>query len=160
MDKTIKLFASLKELGISPKMETFIERKKVQKTVYLLDKTFGLNFGYSYNWYLHGPYSPEVTKIIYGVLEGESRQNAALNHDCLPEEDLEKIKRMKAFLGDDLNSTDELELLASIQFLLDCIGKSSSRDNEIIAFLNEKKPYFSIGEIKAAIQRLRRLESQ
>lgn len=157
MNKTDKLFASLKLLGINPQMETFSDRKKVQKAVYLLDKAFGLNFDYSYNWYLHGPYSPDVTKIMYDVLEGKSHNSA--NKSCLSDDEAARITRMKEFLGSDLQSTDQLELLASVQFLLDCTKKSATRENEIINFLRQKKPYFSTVEVKRAIDRLEKLKS-
>jgi len=68
--KRSRLFASLRVLGIHPKMDTFADRKKVQKLVYLLDKVFDLGFDFSYSWYLHGPYSPEVTSLVFDVIEG------------------------------------------------------------------------------------------
>ncbi len=157
MNKTDKLFASLKLLGINPRMETFSERKKVQKAVYLLDKTFGLNFFYSYNWYLYVPYSPEVAQIIFGVLE--DKKNTPVNTNILQEEEIKKIKRMKEFLGSDIHSTDQLELLASVQFLIDCAGKSPTKENEIIDFLKQKKPYFSTDEVRRAIKRLEKLKN-
>jgi uncharacterized protein YwgA len=158
MNKSVKLFASLSELGINPKMETFSERKRVQKTVYLLDKVFGMNFGYSYNWYLHGPYSPEVADIIFGVLEG--RKNIDFSSGTLSNEDLRKIGKMKAFLGNDLTSNDTLELLVSVHFLLDCTLNNESRKEEIIKFLNQKKPYFTNNEINAALKRMQTLRNE
>jgi uncharacterized protein YwgA len=157
MNKTDKLFASLKLLGINPRMETFSERKKVQKAVYLLDKTFGLNFDYSYNWYLYGPYSPEVTQIIFRVLQDKTHN--PVNTNILQEEEIKKIKRMKEFLGSDIQSTDQLELLASVQFLLDCAGNSRTKENKIIDFLKQKKPYFGTDEVRRVIKRLEKLKN-
>jgi uncharacterized protein YwgA len=158
MSKTGKLFASLKEVGISPKMETFSERKRVQKMVYLLDKVFHLNFGYSYNWYLYGPYSPELTRIIFDVIEKEHEDIAEPIE--LSREDKEKIRRLKLFLNDDIESNDTLELLVSLHYLLKCWPKSDSKVEDAVDFLKSKKPYFSDEEISNALTRLQNLESQ
>jgi len=106
MDRTSKLFASLRVLGINPKMETFTERKQVQKLAYLLDKVFGMSFDFSYNWYLHGPYSPEVTKKIFDVIEG--REVIRSDPGILQDGDVRKIEQLKSFLGSDINSSDKL----------------------------------------------------
>jgi hypothetical protein len=152
---TSRLFSSLVAIGINPKMQTFAERKRVQKTVYLLDKVFEMNFGYPYSWYLHGPYSPYVTQIVFDVLEG--RESTDANPTTLSNEDLAKIERMRTFLGPDLLSNDTLELLVSVHFLLSC-GRNT--DRQIIEFLNEKKPYFSNEQIILAIHRIRNLTNQ
>ena len=158
MDDTLRLFASLAALDINPKMETFSERKKVQKMVYLLDKVFHLNFGYSYNWYLHGPYSPELTRIIFDVIEQE-REDIAEPVE-LSREDREKITRLKIFLNYDIESTDTLELLVSLHYLLNCWPESNSRVENAVNFLKSKKPYFSNEEISNALRRLQDLENQ
>lgn len=156
MDKTSKVFASLKALGISPRMETFSERKRVQKIVYLLDKVFNLGFGFSYNWYLHGPYSPSLTQIIFDVIEREHPVNT--DPSVLSAKDKNNINRLKAFLKDDLESNDVLELLVSLHYLIGCSGKSDSEINAAVDFLKSKKPYFSDKEISEAVKRLQDLE--
>ena len=158
MSETGRLFACLKMLGISPRMETFSERKRVQKMVYLLDKVFHLNFGYSYNWYLHGPYSPELTRIIFDLIEKE-REDIA-KPVKLSAADRAKISRLKLFLCDDIESTDALELLVSLHYLLNCSSDSDSRIEDAVNFLKSKKPYFSDEEISNALKRLQDLENQ
>jgi uncharacterized protein YwgA len=156
-DNASRLFASLAALGINPKMETFGERKRVQKTVYLLDNVFGMGFNYNYSWYLHGPYCPSVTQIIFDVVERRRCVDANPNH--LSNEDLCRIERMKSFLGEDLFSNDALELLVSVDYLLSCTRKSDSQDREITEFLNVKKPYFTDDQIAIAIQRMKTIRS-
>lgn len=46
-------------------VDEFDDRLKNQKIMYLLQE-FDLDFGYTYNWYLYGPYCKEVTKDTYG----------------------------------------------------------------------------------------------
>ena len=155
MNRTSKLFASLHALGINPRMETFTERKKVQKLVYLLDKVFGLNLKFPYSWYLHGPYSPMVTKIIYDVIEGRQRVDPYTKP--LSGGTLEKIDRMKSFLGNDIHFNDNLELLASLHFVMERAKESGLTLEDAIEFLKTKKPYFTNEEIQKAIDRFRTL---
>jgi len=151
-----KLFAGLHLLGIDPAMETFAERKKVQKLVYLLDKVFGMNFKFPYSWYLHSPYSPMVTKIVFDVIEG--RQIVDPDLEVLSDKDLGRIDQLKSFLGNDIDSNDRLELLVSLHFLLQHAKKEGFTQEDIIAFLKSKKPYFTDKEISDAIDQLRTLE--
>ena len=158
MNRTSKLFASLRALGINPKMNTFAERKKVQKLVYMLDKVFGMDFKFPYNWYLHGPYSPEVTKIVFDVVEG--RQVVRPNPEVLSGRDLTKIDQMKSFLGNDVDSNDRLELLVSLHFLMRYLEDPRITLEDVVAFLKAKKPYFTDEEISDAIDQLRKLKNQ
>jgi uncharacterized protein YwgA len=158
MNRTSRLFASLSALGINPEMTTFAERKKVQKLVYLLDKVFGMGFHFSYSWYLHGPYSPEVTKIVFDVIEG--RQIAGSSTEVLSSADLAKIDRLKSFLGKEMDSNDKLELLVSLHFLIERSRNQRLTQKDVIAFLKSKKPYFTDEEIAGAIDRLQILEDQ
>jgi len=158
MSRTYRLFASLKTLGINPKMATFAERKKVQKLVYLMDKLFGMDLGFSYSWYLHGPYSPEVTKIVFDVIEG--RQIEGSNQEALSRRDIARIDRLKSFLGKDIDSNDELELLVSLHFLIERSRNSKLSQKDVVDFLKSKKPYFTDEEIAEAIDKLRSLEHQ
>jgi uncharacterized protein YwgA len=157
MNNTERLFSSLAALGITPKMQTFAERKRVQKTIYLLDKVFEMKFNYVYSWYLHGPYSPQVAQIVFDVVEGRKKIDA--NPANLSAEDLIKIEHMKNSLKEDLYSNDTLELLVSVDYLLDCAANKSSKEKEIIEFLNVKKPYFTNNEIIAAMNRIQTLRN-
>ena len=48
--------------------ESFDDRLMSQKKVYLL-QSLGTDLGYTYNWYVRGPYSPSLTNNIYNNLE-------------------------------------------------------------------------------------------
>lgn len=161
MAKKSRLFASLQVLGIHPKMDTFADRKKVQKLVYMLDKAFDMGFNFSYNWYLHGPYSPEVTRLVFDVIEG--RQVVSSNPGILSTKDLRKIDRMKLFLGNDIKFNDKLELLVSLHYLMQYLKDPRMRARgltleDIINFLKAKKPYFTDEEIQNCIDQLKILE--
>ena len=44
-------------------IDTFMDRLIMQKAVYLAQAA-GVNLGYYYHWYLHGPYSPSLTRDV------------------------------------------------------------------------------------------------
>jgi len=158
MRQKSKLFASLHILGINPKMDTFADRKRVQKLVYLLDKVFGMRFNFSYNWYLHGPYSPEVTKLVFDVIE--RGQAVRSDPEVLSREDARRIHRMESFLGNDIDSNDKLELLVSLHFLMQYLRQPKVTMRDIITFLKSKKPYFTDEEISNCIDHLKMLGDQ
>lgn len=100
---------------------------------------------------------PEVTRIVFDVVEG--RQNGTPDSTDLTREDQNKIESLKTFLGQaDIDSTDKLELLVSVHYLLDCyrLSKTKTTDvaTDVVTFLKEKKPYFSTEEVFRAIDRI------
>lgn len=145
-----RLVACLKALGFEPSMKTFADRKKMQKLVYILQEVFGVDIGSNFSWYIHGPYAPDLTRLLFEITEsGSTVQVGALDKSNLP-----KIEKVKAFLGNTINSTDKLELLGSLHYLKS-LGKSQSvNDLEIMAVLKEKKPYFKDKDIAWAWQKL------
>ena len=130
-----KLVASLKAMGVSPKMETFNDRLRLQKLVWLMQK-FGVKLDFGYSWYLHGPYSPELTRTLYEIVQDNPTQD-----ETIGTRDLTRILNLRRVLGGDLDSADKLELLASIDFLKHSAGPLTKED--LKSFLAETKPYFN-----------------
>ena len=62
----LKLF--LDALEISSEISTLEDRKRVQKAVYIGQEA-GVDLGYSYGWYLLGPYSPELTQNYFTLAQ-------------------------------------------------------------------------------------------
>ena len=58
-------------LGLSFQVETFEDRLIMQKAIYLAQAA-GVNLGYFYHWYLHGPYSPSLTRDEFAIAMGIS----------------------------------------------------------------------------------------
>jgi len=127
-----------KQLGIGK--EDFSERLISQKKVFMLGK-FGVDLGFSYNWYIHGPYSPELTTYIYENL------NILNELDCsdysLNPEVTEKIETVNNFKKDIPKRMDEAswyELLASIVYLNErTLKRADSLYEELVKF----KPQFT-----------------
>ena len=154
MGNRSKLLAALKAAGLDPSVASFDERKKVQKLVYLL-QLFGINLGFSYSWYLHGPYSPDLTKVLFDTL-GNLKSiplNVGLTHD-----DERKLERLKAFLGERIKSTDFLELLVSLHYLRRIGSSSGASKEDILRVLKEKKPFFADREVVNCWEKLEELD--
>ena len=97
-----------------------------------------------------------MTATLFDVIE--RGQIVRSDPKVLLAEDLRKIDQLKSFLGDDLDSNDKLELLVSLHFLMQYLKDPNITQEDVVAFLKAKKPYFTDEEIFEAIDRLRTLE--
>ena len=128
-------------------VDTFSDRKKLQKLVYLTEN-FGIDLGFTFTWYIHGPYSSNLTRVMF-----DKEQGTTMKLNTIP--DLkDKITRLRTFLGDDINSCDKLELLASLHYVSCVVDDPISCKNEIFEILAEQKPQFTKEEVKNAYDRL------
>jgi len=151
-----KMLACLKLLGVKPKMESFSDRKKMQKITYLLP-VFGIDIGLdinSYSWYLHGPYSPKLTETLFEIVENPD--DVIVGE--LNEEEVEIVERVKKILAKDIESLDFLELLVSLHFLVQEAKKYDLGAEVAIEFLKKKKSYFSDKEIQYALMKVRMIK--
>ena len=48
-------------------IDTISERILLQKKIYLA-QDIGLSLGYGYSWYIHGPYSTDLTSVAYQII--------------------------------------------------------------------------------------------
>jgi hypothetical protein len=136
--------AYLKSLGLDD-LDTFSGRVSIQKVVYLL-KQFGADLRFGYNWYAHGPYSPDLTRTLFNASPEDRNATAEPTAD-----ELRIINNLRNFLGTDLYSVDSLELVASLIYLINrgSMYELTSKA-KIISFLREKKPHFSDEQIEKA----------
>lgn len=136
-----KLEQSLNILGIDPNTDSFSNRKRLQKITYLLEKS-GVDFGFEFSWYLHGPYSPSLTRVLYKE-EQEKERNMSISKD-----EKKQILTIKQLLGNDLKSSDTLELIASLHYLISLGRLQKKSDEEIYELFRELKPFFSERDTK------------
>ena len=117
-------------------ISTVEDRMEVQKAIYLAQAA-GVSLGYSYGWYVKGPYSPALTRDYYG-LGSEDGQSAKLKSSAV-----EKLNRVKALMAapiDGLRRPQKLELLASLHYLLRQSGMSEATAKKRIT---ATKPHLS-----------------
>jgi hypothetical protein len=135
--------AFLKALGFSEELGTFEGRLRIQKSVYLL-REFGIDLGFRHHWYIHGPYSPGLTRELFSRAQPSGAPRA------LTDEELRAVNEMRNFLGEDLYSADALELIVSLIFLIRYGPPDYDSKQKIVTFLDAAKPHFSRDQIDAA----------
>ncbi len=117
--ESIELGFILRQIpGCEFSMDEFEGRLSLQKVVYLL-QAFGVNLGYSFSWYLRGPYCSLLAtngftlERVYNMLP--DHQTKFRNQRAQ-----KKFQRFTKFInGKDLES---LEILASAHYLKECLG--------------------------------------
>jgi uncharacterized protein YwgA len=149
MSKFSDAMAFLQALGLGRDMDSFTSRKRTQKIVYLL-KQFGADLKFGYTWYLHGPYSPELTRILFNPTDDDLKLKRELTRA-----ELDAVNRMRNFLADDLYSVDSLELIVSLIYLIKHAPELGYDTRaKIVRFLREQKPQFLGDEIEACWEKL------
>ena len=136
---TLKLF--LEQLDIKLGIETVEDRKRVQKAVYLGQRT-GIDLSYRFGWYLMGPYSTTLTKDYYGLAESLASINDQDTRNYQLQASIKtKLKRALPLLNPpetvSLSKEQWLELVASYDFLRH-VSKQSHED--AVDILTKEKP--------------------
>lgn len=93
-------------------MLTFSNRLRLQKIIYLL-QAHGIDLGYTFAWYLYGPYSTELTRQAFNI-------NSFLDLKQVRFEDENIEKSFNEFickLGKNKNDDFWLEVASSIHLL-------------------------------------------
>ena len=121
MDKRLRnLQIVLGGLGIDTGIETIDQRVTLQKAIYLTQAA-GVPLRYRYNWYVMGPYSPDLTRDYYALHEQPEEGNEDSHGMALREPFASAVKKLKAVIDapgeDQLSKRDWLELLSSVHYL-------------------------------------------
>lgn len=140
-------------LGISK--DTFDERLLSQKKVFLLQE-LGVDMGYSYNWYVRGPYSPDLANYIFNNLDILKEQD--LSGYQLSEESCQKIESVNNLASKKPVTINSLaswyELLASVLFIHKLWHKN---EDDVFACLKQYKPQYTQEQFDAAVSELKAL---
>ena len=111
-------------------MNAFAEKLKVQKIIYLLQE-YGVNLGYSYEWYIRGPYCKQVSVDAHSILD-----DGIIRPPEQTSIDLNQIQQFNQKLGSHLDDATWLEIAASIVYLKNEYYSKNSLD-EVIGSLIE-----------------------
>ncbi len=119
----LKLF--LDELGVPDSIDTIDDRKRVQKAVYLGQRS-GLDLGYRFGWYLKRPYSTSLTKDYYTLADEIASDGRDYEGKTLPEPIRARLQNVKPLMTvpEDVGLAQEdwLELVSSFHFLIKIRG--------------------------------------
>lgn len=137
---------------------TFDERLICQKKIYLL-QALGTNLGYSYNWYVRGPYSPELTNYIYNNLDVLSSNDfSSYELAEVPQKNVNKVNGLINEKPDNMSSASWYELLASLLYMdknRKSWGIDEGDDKQLYSKLMQYKPKYNIDECDKAYNLLK-----
>jgi hypothetical protein len=150
----IALGLTLKAADISISVDSFHERLSVQKAVYLLEQS-GLDLGYTFGWYIRGPYSRGLAHDLYTVVDSGPEE---INKHRLTDASREKIKKVSNLWVDKAAKAYPpkwLELLASVVFLIRTRQAGADDAVFLSEILKKNQKDFSPEEVRAAVHELR-----
>lgn len=158
----IALYLTLDALGVPKQVKTFSDRLAMQKSIYL-SQEFGINLGYFFRWYLHGPYSPSLSRDAYELVDAiKEIREEAINYS-LDKTSLDKIKKIRQTLIKSTKSTSQeilarkLELLASVRYLQTRFNMSGKSVTEVTKGLIHHGKNFNKKDVKSATNILSQL---
>ena len=143
-------------LNLPFKIDFFMDRLIMQKTVYLAQAA-EVNLGYFYQWYLHGPYSPSLTRDEFAVAADIASGMDDSEGWKLDESSSQRLERIRAIFSepDRDKLARKLELLASVHFLIDRKQVSKVDTGRILTTLKQFKKDFSEEDVKTALEELK-----
>ena len=127
----------------------FPDRLILQKRIYLL-QLFGLDLGYRYNWYAHGPYCPRLAEEAFKLAENLDDFNRQSSYYKLSPKAMKQLNKYIGF-ENQLGNQDKdrlLELAASIHFIkhFGYLSNGVSKDN-ISKVLHKRGKFFEESQI-------------
>jgi len=120
----------------------FQSRLIVQKTIYLM-QAFGLNLGYFYNWYIHGPYSPSLAKDAFAL--AKTKKTSRLVRFVDPSMEI-RFLDFQRFIENHKSDPVWLEKIASTHFLKTAYHISDPA--QVFRIVKEKVPSLTSTEFK------------
>ena len=138
--------------------ETFDERLITQKKIYLL-QSLGTNLGYSYNWYVRGPYAPALTNYVYNnidVLSSENFSDFKLTPNA--ESNVNLINALEKEKPMNMTVASWYELLASLLYIYN--NKESwgvdNQNESLFSTLINHKPQYNWEQCEIALSSLQK----
>ena len=134
-------------------MGNFSGRLRFQKTVHLL-QSFGIDLGYRYNWYLRGPYCPDLTKDGFELKDVMPKLwNIPIEFE--DEADQIRYNNFKAFIMGKKDDQNALEIASSICFLR---NKEGLDKEKVLRLTKGKRAHFTMDECQRLWDELEKYE--
>ena len=154
----IRLGLVLKKTGVPLNVRTFDGRLTLQKSGYLLQRA-GVPLGYHFNWYLRGPYSPDLTDDFFTLATAERAESGELDEWRLDSKSQEIVSRLKGLFDNAFargsGAARWLELLASALFLVRTRQADPNDPAGIVQVLRKNDKQYSESEVAEGIEELR-----
>jgi hypothetical protein len=158
MDRNQLLLAlALHECSVPLTVTRFENRLLVQKVVYLLQNR-GVELGYPYRWYLHGPYSSRVANDLFCLARMDEDEAQELKKYTFGGKTKAIIAQIKDLLapGEPLKErAKRVELLASVLFLVRTGQAGGSEQDRLVEILEANDKRFDASQVHEAVVSLR-----
>lgn len=124
--------------------DSFDDRLICQKKIYLL-QALGTDLGYTYNWYVRGPYSPSLTNYVYTnleVLENNDFSNYKLAKKA--QDNVDKVNDLINSIRQDFYGASWYEILASLLYIYnnkESWGIKNGKEELYDTLINAKPQY-------------------
>ena len=143
-------------LGLDFSVSSFQDRLIFQKAIYLAQAA-GVNLGYYYSWYLHGPYCSALASDGFAVQNEIAQGHDESREWKLDAASIANLQRLKPLFQADSDGerARKLELLASNHFLIKRKQVSEATPEKLSATLRRFKKLFPIEEIAEALRELK-----
>lgn len=125
-----------------------IDARIVFQKMVLIAQKLGLNMGdYEYGWYVHGPYSADLTVDAYKLASSSVRNVPPYEFTT---EERAKIERIKQALKQEIEAMDgsKFELYGSIVFCM------QNGIKDIAGEIQKRKPWYTKEQIEAGIKKM------
>ena len=151
----IGLKLAIECLGLEFKINNFKDRLILQKAVYLA-QAVGVDLGYYYHWYLHGPYCSALTSDAFAVRADLSAEFDESRGWKLDETSCGRLEGLRSFFSNDNREelARDLELLASVQFLVSRDQVKRNNVKGITSILKRYKKDFDENQVQDALEEL------
>ncbi|MFH1364511.1 MAG: hypothetical protein ABIH52_02540 [Candidatus Aenigmatarchaeota archaeon] len=139
IQRLISIFHEI--IGRQFDVTSYKNRLLIQKITYIL-QIHDKSFGYTFNWFARGPYSPSLTRDEYS--------NGDIKNHVISKEDEENINFVRDLVGE-INEKN-LELLASVYYLI--TERKIENFNDLYFTLHSLKPWFEREEILKTFEKI------
>ena len=144
---TTTLGLLLKEIGLFDN-DDFIGRLRMQKNIYIL-KSFNVELGYNFYWYIHGVYSKELAEDGHEVASFIHDLPVISNNDW-NSKIKPQIEDYMTFIKPKQESPDDLEIISSILYL----DKLGFLKDKVLEIVENKKERFVKRQCEAHMEDL------
>src|SRR3989344_2184655 len=134
------------------RMLTFDNRLKLQKMIYIMQEMFQLSIGYHYSWYVRGPYSTELTRDAFQMMDGFNGAPLAKFIDEIGEQ---RFVAFANFIDKNKNDTEWMEIVASLTYQRKMCGTDQRIISEVATKDSLRHRQDKIKEIFTELRRVK-----
>jgi len=142
-------------LGVDFSVKSFRDRLILQKASYLAQAA-GVNLGYYFSWYLHGPYCSSLASDAFSISDELNAESDESKGWQLDEKTTAKLTRVRTVIEGNRpgDRAKRLELLASVHFLVTRKNIPASDAGALVSMLRNFGKDFDESEVASATEGL------